>query len=215
MTIDNKAILEKAIQKTLDNLPTNDSTVISKVITDTDGRYVINSLGEVYGPRGVIKKWLDYKGYERVTLNRKVHGKWKSKQALYHRLYATAFIANPLNLPIVHHIDGNPLNNTRSNLKWVTASENVKDGFDRGRKVWNKGLRSIENMTLQDLAEQLPRLQEECRALWGEDDFEKCRQCNRHHYRENDNNDNISGFEYHLQEMVIDEDPIKYLGDNI
>jgi transposase len=38
-------------------------------------------------------------------------------------LVATAFIANPLNKPFVHHIDGDTLNNDFNNLMWVTKNE--------------------------------------------------------------------------------------------
>lgn len=40
-----------------------------------------------------------------------------------HRLVAEYFIPNPNNLPIVHHKDGNKLNNIFSNLEWVSAQE--------------------------------------------------------------------------------------------
>ena len=44
-----------------------------------------------------------------------------------HRLLAEYFIPNPENKPIVHHIDGNPLNNKLQNLEWVTQSENMQN----------------------------------------------------------------------------------------
>lgn len=44
-----------------------------------------------------------------------------------HRLVAIAFIPNPENKPDIDHIDGNPLNNNASNLRWVTKSENMKN----------------------------------------------------------------------------------------
>lgn len=50
-----------------------------------------------------------------------------------HRKVAEAFIPNPLNLPEVHHIDGNKLNNHVSNLKWVTHQENMNDPALRER----------------------------------------------------------------------------------
>lgn len=43
------------------------------------------------------------------------------------RLVATAFIPNPLNLPIVEHIDGDRLNNRVDNLKWVEQNERRKE----------------------------------------------------------------------------------------
>lgn len=39
------------------------------------------------------------------------------------RLVAEAFIDNPDNKPIVHHIDFDKLNNDVSNLMWVTSTE--------------------------------------------------------------------------------------------
>lgn len=41
-----------------------------------------------------------------------------------HRLLAESFIENPEQLPYVHHIDNDKLNNSLSNLKWISASEN-------------------------------------------------------------------------------------------
>lgn len=44
-----------------------------------------------------------------------------------HRLVAIMFIENPDNYPIVHHIDGNKLNNNVNNLQWVSSSQNAKE----------------------------------------------------------------------------------------
>ncbi len=40
-----------------------------------------------------------------------------------HMLVANTFIDNPENKPVVHHIDGDPMNNRIDNLMWVTVSE--------------------------------------------------------------------------------------------
>lgn len=44
-----------------------------------------------------------------------------------HRLVALAFLENPEDKPVVHHIDGNPLNNTLENLTYATYAENAQE----------------------------------------------------------------------------------------
>lgn len=55
-----------------------------------------------------------------------------------HRLVAIYFIENPLNLPVVNHLDGNKLNNDVTNLKWDTLSENTKHAWRTGLNVKKK-----------------------------------------------------------------------------
>ena len=67
-------------------------------------------------------------GYHRVYLT--IEGKRKSFSV--HRLVALAYIPNPANKPDVNHMDGNKSNNAKSNLEWVTKSENQKHAYRNG-----------------------------------------------------------------------------------
>lgn len=81
-----------------------------------------------FGEINNCKKWLDFCG-QRV-----------------HRIVATAFLGAPLDEHwIVHHIDGNKLNNSASNLLWITKLEKIL--FDKSfRKTfqYNAGVNAIE-----------------------------------------------------------------------
>jgi hypothetical protein len=68
------------------------------------------------------------------------------------RLVATAFIPNPDNLPFVDHIDGNPLNNYVSNLRWVKHGENM-----RNKDGW--GNTSVLGLRYQEPKKKMPRIQ--------------------------------------------------------
>lgn len=54
------------------------------------------------------------------------------KKFRIHRLVAMAFIPNPHNLPIVHHLDNIKSNNSSVNLEWCTFSKNTKHAYDMG-----------------------------------------------------------------------------------
>lgn len=81
-----------------------------------------------------VKRYISPKGYPHVHLYDIKAKKLRIKRL--NRLVATLYIPNPHNLPVVMHLDNNPLNNKVSNLKWGTYKENTQQMMREGR---NKG----------------------------------------------------------------------------
>ena len=54
------------------------------------------------------------------------------KKYALHRLVSLMFIPNLENKPFVNHIDGNKINNSVTNLEWVTCSENNLHNYKAG-----------------------------------------------------------------------------------
>lgn len=93
-------------------------------IPDYEGHYIINSIGDImtvkFKRARPLKTFERVKGYMGVDLFKN-----DQKKCLYvHRLVAMAFIENPMSLAQINHIDGNPANNSVTNLEWCTGSEN-------------------------------------------------------------------------------------------
>lgn len=97
------------------------------------------------------------KGYLYVDL----YKDGKRHRKFIHRIVAEAYIPNPLNLPFVNHIDGNPKNNNYKNLEWCTARQNVEHankilGVMNGYKIANqkrqKKVKQIDVVTQQEIA---------------------------------------------------------------
>ena len=85
--------------------------------------YSINENGEIRNDNtGKIKRPFLNKqnGYLCIDL----YDGNNSKKATVHRLLAEAFIPNPENKPCVDHKDGDRTNNSLSNLRWATFSDN-------------------------------------------------------------------------------------------
>lgn len=64
--------------------------------------------------------------------DRKSRGKRTPQVIKAHRMVASAFHPNPLNLPEVNHKDGNRLNNKADNLEWCTSQENKNHAAETG-----------------------------------------------------------------------------------
>jgi hypothetical protein len=52
-----------------------------------------------------------------------------------HKAVGLLFVDNPENKPEIDHIDGNPLNNHYTNLRWVTHSENIRNPITINRMI--------------------------------------------------------------------------------
>ena len=62
-----------------------------------------------------------------------VDGKTGTQKTVFvHRCVASAFVDNPLGLPIINHKDGNKLNNCADNLEWCTYSQNTLHAYKIG-----------------------------------------------------------------------------------
>lgn len=118
--------IDKEISPKLLGRPTGLSAAKS-VECKYDSDYLIYDDGRVYSKKAnrFLAGKIDNVGYQVYSLAivNPVTGK-KGMMMYAHRLVAEHFIPNPDNLPYVHHIDEDKLNNHVSNLAWVTAKEN-------------------------------------------------------------------------------------------
>lgn len=96
---------------------------------DNIKKYQVSTLGNIRSIKNnsikLIKSFKNNKGYMRVGLS--ING--ISKKHSVHRLMAVTFfkykIKNDFQKLVVHHIDGNPLNNTIKNLKCMTYRDHL------------------------------------------------------------------------------------------
>lgn len=89
---------------------------------------MIDSDGNIYGPKGIRKLSVDSNGYLSVNTTKKRYSA--------HRLVAETFIPNPEGKPEAAHWDGSRDNCRADNLYWATKLENAADrkrhGTQRG-----------------------------------------------------------------------------------
>ena len=96
-----------------------------KPIAGYDGLYEVSDLGRVrslkFGKTKVLKPGRVGGGYLIVVLCK--DGIRKNMKV--HRLVASAFIPNPLNLETVNHKNEDKRNNNVSNLEWMSRTDNL------------------------------------------------------------------------------------------
>lgn len=110
-----------------------------KDVVGFEGRYRVSDCGQIYslpklsvvgrngglssrGNKLLRQYTLKNGGHQRVYLS---DGSGKKVPLLVHRIVAAAFVPNTNGRPVVHHIDGNPLNNSAANLEWCTVGQNT------------------------------------------------------------------------------------------
>lgn len=98
--------------------------------------YIIYDNGDIYNntTQKMLKGSIGEHGYKYYRLSKN----GKKKMFYAHRLVAEHFLPNPNNLPVVNHIDGNKLNNSVTNLEWVSYSENTKKWHSQNNKERRK-----------------------------------------------------------------------------
>ena len=109
--------------------------MMEQFIPGFEGKYSVDIYGNVYSylRKNKIKLSPGLRGktnlkYQYVMLT---SDKYKMKAYSVHRLVAETFLDNPLNLPQVDHIDGNPLNNCLRNLQWISNRHNCIKSFGK------------------------------------------------------------------------------------
>ena len=105
-------------------------------IENYPGFYITDN-GEVFSTangKGLIKRKysLSKDGYKRIRLTN------GGATLRLHREVLKAFNRMPQQGEICRHLDGNPKNNHRSNLKWGTQKENAQDCLKHGRNPFQK-----------------------------------------------------------------------------
>lgn len=119
-------------------------------IVDKNTRYAVSTDGEVMriaaDPRSRRKYRPGFKlRWKRTTQGRaqvKLRSDGSHVFEQVHRLVAKAFIPNPLGLPEVNHLDGDPLNNRACNLEWTDTEGNMAhaaaNGLMCGGENWHR-----------------------------------------------------------------------------
>jgi tryptophan 2,3-dioxygenase len=90
--------------------------------------YTVSNLGNVRGPKGLLKPTPNNCGYLRVALSIKT----KQTKRFVHRLVAEAFVVGDVTLQ-VNHKNTDRTNNESTNLEWLSGYENRQHAFTVGR----------------------------------------------------------------------------------
>ena len=106
------------------------NNAVWKPISGYEELYLVSNEGQVFSliSNKLLKQSNTTTGYKKVELTKQR----RRKSLKVHRIVAKEFLANPLNLPIVNHLDGNPKNNNSTNLEWCDQKRNMQHAYDTG-----------------------------------------------------------------------------------
>ncbi len=121
-----------ACTASIDGLVNVMTTDVAKPIAGTDSKYLVNSEGEVFGPRGKLKPILMEIGYHSVALSL---GAGIVKRHYVHRLVAEAFIGPIPSDMVVDHVNHDKTDNRLENLRLVSRKENGAAWVKTGSRV--------------------------------------------------------------------------------
>jgi len=129
------------------------------------GRYSVSSDGLIRrditshtGKSGtILKPSAGKSGYLKVSIRNDAGEK---KNLEIHRAVAIVFVHNAEGKPQVNHIDCNIMNNSASNLEWVTPLENIRHGIKFGRIDLNGQSNPNARLSAEDVIE--------IRRMWGD-----------------------------------------------
>ena len=86
--------------------------------------YKINENGEIYSKiRNRLLKSKMNKGYIKICLRKNNKGYTKT----LHRLLCIQYLPNPNNFPCIDHINRDKLDNSLTNLRWLSYATNAKN----------------------------------------------------------------------------------------
>lgn len=146
-------------------------TEVWRDVPGYEGCYQASNLGRVRSlPRTMPKRdsWgglttVSYPGKILSPARNKTTRYWslalgKNNTQMLHRVIASTFCENPLNLPEVNHKDGDRSNNQAGNLEWVSSSGNKCHSYrelERKQHVWTTPVKLVKGDEVLTFPSQL------------------------------------------------------------
>ena len=121
-----------------------------KELREFKGNYKVSSFGRVrsnFRTQKTLKPKIDKDGYHEYGL--RLEGKTIYRRG--HRLVASEFIDNKLNLPVINHKNGVKHSNIWFNLEWTTVAKNTIHAYDNLIKTKGKCLSNLSQEEFKEL----------------------------------------------------------------
>lgn len=110
---------------------------ITKPVEGYEGLYWVTNTGKVFNRCKQLKPYVNNSGYLCIKLTKG----GCPKHHLVHRLVARAFVQGSGE---VNHVDSDKLNNSASNLEWVTRADNLRHARDTGLWKYNEPSKGVK-----------------------------------------------------------------------